>query len=363
MNIDVGYEYDEKYDKKKVEELRELIKGIQPNKDVMDYFLHVMSSALTGYHIQKIVILTGGGGNGKGLLMKLLSATLGNYYYVLPNSVLTKSIDNNGGANQEIALMSGKRLVNTSEPKKGTKLCMDTVKVITGENVLNARGIYSQETRVFMNSLLVLQANDIPPYDETGEAVNRRAIVIPFKTTAVSKKKYEEKEDKTNYTIENTYYDTDEWRNDYKLAYFHLLLEYMSKFYENETSLLEMTKECQEATDKQFSMSDTIISAIEEEYVEDEQNYEVIPIKVLYNAFKITYVFLDLSKEEKRRYNYKYYCDTIRKNRLLEKYVVEENQRYKSKGKLITGVSLCGWRKKDEDGEPAQEPAVEYVEV
>lgn len=342
INITTGYNYDDMYDSNKINTLNKIIDGIHQNVAIRDFFLQLISTSLIGDHIQKMVILTGRGGNGKGLIMKLLSSAIGNYAYTLSDGILTEDLKE--GANPALAAMNGKRLVKTSEPKKRSMLRMDTIKKITGENIVNARMNYSNKTDCFMNNLLVMEANDIPLYDQTGDAIDRRMIIIPFNSQAVTKEEYDASVDKTNLTILNTTYDTDEWRNEYKQAYFHILLEHLKIFYTNGKNIPKLPKECKDATDKQASVSDTIISFITNKYVQDDDNYQIIKLKTLYQQFQVSHTFYALSKEEKRLYNYTYFCNLLSENRMLSKYIVQRDGRYRGIGAQIKAVSLCGWK-------------------
>jgi phage/plasmid-associated DNA primase len=349
MTVCTGYDYDDNYDTTRITELEKLIKGIHPIKNVYNYFLSVLSTSFTGHHLQKFVILTGEGRNGKGLIMKLLNSALGQYSYMMPVSLLTTDIKQ--GSNPEVNNMSNKRLCISVEPKHAVSIRMDNVKTITGEQELNARALYSSDTRVFMRNTLIMQANKIPKLDETGYAVFDRLIIIPFITTAVPKKDYDEATDKKYLTILNTEYDDDEWRNKYKQALFCICKNYILDFYKNKQQLPSMPEECVKATTEHLAFSDDIHLWFSDLYVEDADNYEVLKLKDLYNLIKESSAFLDLSKNEKRSFSYKVFCDKIRENRQLRKYVVEDKMRYKSKGDKMSGVCLCGWRKKTDEDE------------
>lgn len=357
IHLTTGYDYDENYDISLVEELETVLRGIHPDPEVYSYFLTVMATTLTGDHLPYFVVLTGKGGNGKGVVMKLIHKTLGKYSYVLPSDVLTSDIKS--GPNPAIANLNGCRLARTSEPKKNTLLRFDTVKTLTGENEISARTCNSNDTRCMLNCLLVLEVNELGGFDEAGDAVYRRVRSIPFVTSAVSKQDYEEAEDKTNLNIVNTALDSDEWREKYKQAYFHILLKYLPSFYSNGKDFPPMPKACQDKTDEHLALGDDIHLWIDTLLVQDDENYEIIPLKELYEMIKDLETFQELSKEQKRKYNYKYFTGKIQDNRKLRKYVIDRKQRYKGKGEQMSAISLCGFRRKTEEETPIVSP--EYV--
>jgi len=342
IHLTTGYDYDDNFDMALVAELEAVLKRIHPDQEVYDYFLTVMSTALTGDHLQYFVVLTGKGGNGKGVVMKLIHKTLGKYSYVLPNDVLTNEIKS--GPNPAIAGLNGCRLARTSEPKKNTLIRFDTVKTLTGENEISARNCNSNDTRCLLNCLLVLEVNELGGFDETGDAVYRRVRSIPFMTSAVSQQDYEEAEDKKYLNVLDTSLDSEEWREKYKQAYFHILLKYLPAFYSNKKDLPPMPKACQDKTNEHLALGDDIHLWIETLLEEDPDNYEIIPLKDLYEMVKDLDTFHELSKLQKRKYNYKYFTTKMQDNRKLRKYIIEKDQRYKGKGEQVKGISLGGFK-------------------
>ena len=71
---------------------------------------------------------------------------LGNYAYVLPSNLLLGTIK--AGSNTELGLLNKKRFVVSREPDSNLQLNCNTIKEITGGDELNARVIYSKNTKV-----------------------------------------------------------------------------------------------------------------------------------------------------------------------------------------------------------------------
>jgi phage/plasmid-associated DNA primase len=306
-----------------------------------------MSTALTGNHLQYFIILTGTGGNGKGLLMKLYESMLGEYAYTLPVQVLSSDIKL--GPNPEVANMNGKRFISASEPKIGDRIRSSTMKALTGERVIAARKLQSNDCKTIMNNTMVMQVNEFAGFDETGDAITRRVRSIPFLSSAVSKSEYDQATDKTNLTIKNTSYDTEEWRNKYRQALFNISLPFVDKFYKLGKDLPDMPKECVEKTNAHLALSDDLHLWINELYMQDEDNYEIIPLKQLYDIITKNDSFRELPKDVKRRYKYGYFCDKMQENKTMRHFVVEKKDRYKHKGDQMAAISLCGWRLKTEE--------------
>jgi phage/plasmid-associated DNA primase len=347
MSICCGYDYDDKYDKGLEKELLSVIKSIHQNEEIFEYFMTVMATALTSEHLQYFIILTGKGGNGKGLLMKLYNTMLGEYAYTLPVQVLLNDIKL--GPNPEVANMNGKRLCSTSEPKKGERIRSATMKALTGERTIGARKLQSNDCKTIMNNTLIMEVNEFAGFDETGDAITRRVRSIPFLSSAVSKAEYEQAENKDNLTIKNTSYDTEEWRMKYRQALFTISLPFLDKFYKLGKDLPEMPKACIDKTNAHLALSDDLHLWIKELYIEDEDNYEIIPLKHLYDTITKNDAFRELPKTVKRQYKYSYFCDKMQENKTMRDFVVEKKKRYKNKGEQIQGLSLCGWRLRTEE--------------
>lgn len=343
ISMTTGYDYDFNYSKEKVAEITQLINIIHQNPDIRDYYLSIMSTVLSGIHPQYLFIFTGVGQNGKGTMNKLIIETLGEYGYTATGTLLTDVIKD--GANPAIANMDQKRCVITQEPAKGTKLNMSTTKRITGENTLNARKLYSSKTTTELFNTLIMEANIIPKTDEVNDAVIRRLRIIPFLTRAVEKADYEAREDKTNICIKNTQYDTKEWRENYKQAFFEVLRLYCKQFYER-GDIPEPPEICKKATNAHLAISDNMHAWLLDNYVESP-DASPIKIKDIFEKFKSTEAYLSLTKQKKREFNMATFCEKLKSSPFIAKFVKLRDSYYK--GKQLKFDCIVGWNLKTED--------------
>ena len=90
---------------------------------------------------------------------------LGNYAYILPSTILLNPLKSNG-ANVEVANANRKRLVIAREPDAKFKINTSTLRELTGGEEINARGLYSDNTKVNLNLSFVMECNDKPKLDE-----------------------------------------------------------------------------------------------------------------------------------------------------------------------------------------------------
>lgn len=183
ITITTGYDYNENYDTKYIDTSKNLIKQIHPNENIRNTYLTGVSTGLEGVNVQKFIIFSGGGGNGKGLLNELAMKTFGNYAYKLPTSVLMQPLKL--GSNPEIASMNCKRFVITQEPEKDQKNKGSVVKELTGGSEINARLNFSNDTKTKLHCTLILECNDKPLMDEVNDAIHRRLIDISFQSSFI----------------------------------------------------------------------------------------------------------------------------------------------------------------------------------
>lgn len=352
-----GYNYDENYDNALVEELQTLINSILPNQETQDYYFTALATGLSGLQIQHLFIATGAGGNGKSIMSSLTMDMVGNFGYKMSNATLQNPIKE--GANPAIANLHKKRFVLTQEPEKDKKLCGSTIKDITGDKDINARQLYSGNTETKLNGTFLLECNGMPIIDEVGDAINRRLRAIPFKTSALEEDEYNSlsEEDKASgkYLIKNVYYITDEFRAKYKQAMFHILLKKFMAFHSKNNNLPSIPKECSVKTRDYLATSDDLFAWVNEFYeripAELLGTDADVPIKVsdMFERFKESDVFQNMSKQDKRSHNKSGFLQKIEENMFLRKHFKERNVRYNG-GKLNT-PSIVGWRLIDEPDE------------
>jgi phage/plasmid-associated DNA primase len=274
-----------------------------------------------------------------------------NYGYKLPSSFIQTSLTSKG-ASPELANLHQKRMVWFSEPDKKFKLCTAVMKEITGEGEINARGLYSGNTKTELNNTTDLDTNDIPFLDSIDGGVGRRVIGIPFETTAYDKSVYDTLEDKSLATIKNVEYSTGIWRRKYRQAYFMLLLPYFKKYMKGYSFDFDnLPEKCKKLTEKHMSASDDILSFIHNFYERDCDATEPIKLKDIYKKFKFSELFANLNKKEQRTNTQDYFIDKIQSNFTLKKYVKKRDERYNGiplKSPCLIGYKL---RVEDEDNE------------
>lgn len=311
-----NYNYDENYPKENIEELDKLLDTIFPEKEIKDYYLTILSTGIYGEQIENLFIATGLGGNGKSLINSLMLAMLGDFGYKLPSNVLLQEIKE--GGNPQISLMHNKRFVLSQEPDNNKKICSSTLKEITGDKTLNTRKLHSNECGISLKLTLVLECNELPQIDEVSEAINRRLRIIPFISKFVSEEQYNILEDKTNIFIGNPYYKTNEFQNKYKQALFEILREYFIKFRLNNYKLYQEPLKCRNKAVDYLACSDNIYDWFSTIYEKVDKIVEPIFISSIYDKFKNSSLYNNMSKNDKKKYTLKYFDEKIKTNLFLQ---------------------------------------------
>ena len=236
IQLTCGYDYDDNLDNDKVLEieLENLITTIFPDEEEKQLYLTILSTGLEGLNLEKFIIASGSGGNGKGLLNELACKTLGNYSYILPSNVLLGQ--QKKGSNPEIANMNNKRFVIAKEPESSEFINTEIVKDLTGTDEINARLNHSNNTQTFLKCTLLMECNDKPKLNNISQpdALLRRIIICLFKSSFVEQSFLDEltAEEKENKFVGNSYYKSKEFKDKYKQIFFNILIKYYKKYTE-----------------------------------------------------------------------------------------------------------------------------------
>ena len=327
LSISCGYNW-EQYDPVKEKTLLELLYGIFPDDLVRHHYLEILSTGLCGFQQEKFFVATGKGGNGKSLLNALMLFTCGKYAYTLPSEFVLTPIKT--GANPEVANLDGIRFALTQEPKATRRIVCSVVKEITGNPTINARALYSSKCVVYLRLTLVMECNDMPRYDEVGDAITRRNDITPFVSKAVSQEKYDEtpEEYRKNWIVANPHYKTNEFKNNYRMTLFHLLLNYFKIFVENNFRLSPPPLAVKIRNRDQMAASDEFFGWFDATYT---KTLDVEPIKVkdMYYLFKSGEFYQNLSKHDRRNFNEKYFREKIENCDFIKDFIIQPKRHYK----------------------------------
>lgn len=157
---------------------------IYPDAELREYVLTLLSSCLEGQNSQQLFFVNqGGGSNGKSMIQNLMEFTFGDYQTSLQTTVLTRKRPESGAANPDMITTKCKRYIYMGEPDAGEKLNTSRMKQLSGEDRIEARGLFSDQEKFNMMGKLFLSCNDLPPISSMDNGTWRRIRVIPHVST------------------------------------------------------------------------------------------------------------------------------------------------------------------------------------
>lgn len=170
---------------------RFLSEVFEPHPDIIPFIQRAVGYSLTGETREEcLFLLHGDGRNGKGTLLKLLAAALGDYAGTADFSAFVEK-KNDTGPRDDIANMRGRRLISAQESRDGATLAEAIIKWLTGGDLVRARLLYENSTEFDPTWKIWLASNNLPVIKGTDPAIWSRIKLVPFSVSFVGR------EDKT----------------------------------------------------------------------------------------------------------------------------------------------------------------------
>ena len=145
---------------------------------LMQFVQRAVGYTLTGETTeQALLVLKGAGANGKSTFLSVLRALLGEYALAAD---FASFLAGPTSIRNDLARLSGARLVSASEPERGRPLAESLVKQITGEDPVTARFLFGEFFEFVPNFNLLLCVNKLPQITSDDAALWRRLRVVPF---------------------------------------------------------------------------------------------------------------------------------------------------------------------------------------
>lgn len=153
-------------------------------------FLHTFAGycATADVSERMLVILYGGGRNGKSVFLRALKTALGEYACAaMPNLLMRRKMEPHP---TEVADLFGKRLAIASEVQKGSTFDESQIKRLTGNDPLKARRMQEDPWEFDPTFKLLLAANHKPAVRDASESIWDRFALVPFavRVTRVDRK-------------------------------------------------------------------------------------------------------------------------------------------------------------------------------
>lgn len=150
-----------------------------PDPEVRGFLQRYVGQALIGETVeQKLVFLTGPGGNGKSVWKNALEFALGTYAGTPPDGLLLAR-KHHSEADGAIELR-GLRWAVVSEVDKDRELAPAMVKKLTGGDLITSRRLYGHPITFRPSHALAMIVNHLPQVQDASGAMWRRLRVVPF---------------------------------------------------------------------------------------------------------------------------------------------------------------------------------------
>ncbi len=163
------------------------------DRELIRYIQKAVGYSLTGSTAEQCVFfLYGTGRNGKSTFLEVLRDVFGgDITNIQPETIMVRS-GGSGNANSDIARLKGARLVTSVEPNEGMRINEGLLKQLTGDDVVTARKLYSDEFEFKPEFKLWMATNHKPVIRGTDTGIWRRIHLIPF-TVQIPEEKVDRK--------------------------------------------------------------------------------------------------------------------------------------------------------------------------
>ena len=314
ITITTGYDYREPTEDE-IEFVNKLLKQIMPIEAERETFLDILATGIDGRCPEKFIVYNGGGGNGKGVIDDLMLKMSGNYGMLGNNNLLFEN--SKMGSNPEKANMHKKRYVVFREPSANKKFENSTVKELTGGGNFSARGHHESETQKELNNTMICECNEKPGFkDKITDAEIRRLIDIYFRAsfttdeTLIDESKYIYKAD--------AYYKTPEFQDKYKFALFKIITNRHKIYYHTNNSIIKLAPSIVYRTQSYLESCCDVVGWFKDNYTEDITKH--ITMKDIYEDFKNSEIYLEMSRNKRENYSKIKYFELLRTNIFFKRY-------------------------------------------
>jgi phage/plasmid-associated DNA primase len=320
VTITVGYDWKEPTNEE-VETINNIINKIMPIEDERNLYKLLLSSTLEGRCLEKFIVFNGNGRNGKGLIDDMLLNALGNFAITANNSLLFEK--NKTGSNPEKANLHKKRLILFKESSEKNKFENSIIREFTGGGKFSAREHHGNQTEKKLHSTIICECNKkLKLVEEPQQVELERFIDLHFRSTFTTDAELIDEENYI-YKAEIKFKDF-EFQEQHKYALLKILINIYDNYDPNNIVLPEYIKK---RTNEYLESSCALSQWFMDNYQLTKNTNDVTKIKDIFDEFKKSEYYTNLTKYEKRKINHKYFTDYFSTNLSTKKYYKERYQK------------------------------------
>lgn len=128
--------------------------------------------------------------------------------------------------------------------------------------------------------------------------------------------------DESSYIFKsNKEFKSFEFQNKHKCALLHILFKKYEE-YKKQNYKFIIPEEIRRRTELYLELSCNILGWFKDNYEETGNSKDIVKLRDVFNTFKESEYYFNLGKNEKRKYNYKYFCNYFETNVFFKKYYV-----------------------------------------
>jgi P4 family phage/plasmid primase-like protien len=167
-------------------EIDDFMEKVFPRPELRKYMWRKLASCLEGANKEQTYeTWIGVGGNGKSKLVDLMSMALGDYSTSLQATAMTRKRPDAGNANPDIMAIRNKRFIYMAEPDEREPLNTSRMKQFTGEDDVEARGLFEDQTKFKITGKIFMLCNAFPAINTMDRGTWRRVRAVPFESKFV----------------------------------------------------------------------------------------------------------------------------------------------------------------------------------
>jgi P4 family phage/plasmid primase-like protien len=255
---------------------------VYPDPILREYVLTLDASCLLGENVEQLFYIDqGGGSNGKSMKQTLKRHTLGDYATSLQTTALTRKRPDSGAANPDMIVTKCKRYIYCGEPDNGEKINAARMKQMSGEDMVEARGLHCDQDKFKMMGKIFLACNDLPQISAMDNGTWRRIRIIPHIAQFVTADKPINPEKYIHYR--DNHLGEKMKQVSWRTAYFGILVYYFETRY-LQNGLIE--PECVKSASEKYRVENDTFSGFMTEHLVVETGAGPIRLIDVWNRFK-----------------------------------------------------------------------------
>lgn len=354
MRLSTGYEW-RNPTQEECDELTDVFNKIYPIESTKNLYLTLLATGLIGRTLEKFIVASGRGGNGKGVTNELMTETVGNYGYVLASNALQVTQTSLGSC-PELSQLAHKRFVVCREPDNKKKINVSILKELTGGDVFKARTHHSEKTTQDICMTLVMELN--PPRPQLGSkadnALLRRLIEVPFISTFTQNPS--EVCEENHIYLGNQNVKTRDWKTKHRFALFAMLVPYAVRYYETNEMIDDfIPPEIKELSREYVFGSDEVFSWFKSNWRHTGKESDVVKLQDALSSFRGTEIYKTMDREEKKQINREFIKASLDNDLKLNKSYQERFRKQLDAKRIEIRNCWVGWVIEDENHSDEEE--------